>query len=364
MNTSNSASLQLIGIANNLGASVRDCISAFADNLAGGVPGADQCRSMIMADGKGLSISARQETGGWKPAFKLDGSLDSVLAPVAKHLKQLPRGPIMLRAGTGRAVVARQPLPAAAIDVLPAVVRNKVESLAPWPLAEALWGYRVAGKSENGQLLVDVGVVSRKTAFGLLDGLEAAGIKISRFEISPDIHAESGIEIDVHGEDRQKLARRKITLAMTILALVAAGIGGYGAYRAFDTYREASGIDSDLVRLTQSLRDAGATAGTSAQLSEANRLYFRKLESRPAIEILNSLTKLIPDGIWLNALDLDGGQLTISGRGNQVPGVIETLESSVEFKDVNFASATQREPDASADSFAISAVVESKEAQQ
>ncbi len=363
MNTSNSASLQLLGIANRVAANARDCVSALADSLAGTVPAASACQTMIMADGGGLAVAVRGENGNWKNVLRLGEHSGGMASTLQKHLSQLPRGPVMLRTGTGRAVVSRLPLPAAAQDVLPAVVRNKVESLAPWPLAEALWGYRVAGKTEAGQLLVDVGIVSRKTAFGLLHGLENAGVKIARFEINPDAQAGAGIEIDTHGDDRRQVARRKIATAMSVLAVIAAGAAAFGGYQAFRSYSEASALDANIEQLTQSLRGTGTGGAGSAQLTAANTLYTRKQDTRPTLEVLNTLTKLVPDGIWLTTLDLDGGKITLSGRGNQVPGVIGTLENSDTFKDVNFASATQREPDAAADSFAISAAVEGKEAQ-
>jgi Tfp pilus assembly protein PilN len=227
-------------------------------------------------------------------------------------------------------------------------------------LAEALWGYREAGTMEDGHIAVDVGVVSRKTAFGLLRQIEATGIKVQRFEIAPDSETQDGIEIDIHGDDRRKGARRTLKAIMGVVAAAALGVGGYGAYLAYGTYKQSDALTQNIDRLHKSLRGNSATAAGSARLAEANTLYVRKLENRSALEILNTMTELVPDGIWLNTLDLDKNEITIAGRGNEVPGVIATLESSDAFKDVNFASATQREPDATADSFAISAIIETK----
>jgi general secretion pathway protein L len=80
--------------------------------------------------------------------------------------------------------------------------------------------------------------------------------------------------------------------------------------------------------------------------------------------ILNDLTKLVPDGTWLNTIDYENGQVTISGRGTEIPNVIESLEKSDVFSKVNFASATQRDPNLDVDIFSISASIDKQGAKQ
>ena len=362
MSNSNSATVQLLGLGKTLAARAAVNIDAFADAIAGTVPDANACRTLLMAGDNGVAVYVRAASGLWQGIVQVAALDDASLPVLSQHMRGLPAGPMLLRVGAGRAVLNRLSLPAAAAEVLPAVVRNKVESLAPWPLSEALWGYRTADSTENGQIAVDVGIVSRKTAFGLIAALERAGARIGRLEIGGNDDVDDGIEIDVHGEERRGAARRRITTVMSAAAALALLVGATGSFLAFQTQSAFTEAEEQIARLQQSLRGNG-DAAASPRLAEANKLYHRKIESRPAVEVLNTLTGLVPDSIWLSTLELDSGKLTIAGRGNQVPGVIETLESSDTFRDVNFASATQREPDAAADSFAISALVEVKEPQ-
>lgn len=357
MTASNSATLQILGMSNRVSAWAAAAITAFADGLAGAVPAASACSAMLLADENGLSAFARNSSNHWLP---LPGFLSQNAERLKLNLAKLPRGRVLLRAGEGRAVVTRLALPAATRDVLAQVVRNKVESLAPWPVSEVLWGYRIAGAPHGGHIMVDVGIVSRKTAADLLDRLQGAGIRISRFEVGHGAGMPEGIEIDVHGGERRQAMRGRVKSVMSVLTATAVIAGAYGGYLSYKVMADTAEVETAIAGTQALLLNKNASGSASLQLAAANLLYSRKRETRPVLELLNTVTKLVPDGIWLSTFDLDGPVLTIAGRGTEVPAVIETLESSEAFKDVNFASATQREADAATDSFSISAAIEAK----
>lgn len=357
MTTTNSATVQLLGLGNRLGARALEAVTAFADSLAGAVPDAKSCTVMILADDRGFYVHERGASDNWKPGRRLP---DADGPAFARELAQLPRGQTLLRAGSGRSIVTRVALPAATSDVLPQVVRNKVESLAPWPISEVLWGHRLAGPPQGGQLQVDVGIVARKTALALLGKVEATGLKIARFEIGHGNDVSDGIEIDIHGEERRQAMRDRVRMVMSVVIGAALLVGAGGGYLAYRTAAETADIERSINTIQQVLRNKDGTGDASQKLAQANVLHMRKRETRPALELLNTLSKLVPDGIWLSSLEIDRKTVTIAGRGNQVPGVIATLESSDTFSDVNFASATQREAEAATDSFSISATVEAE----
>jgi hypothetical protein len=359
MTASNSATLQIVGLGSRASAWASEAVAVFADSLAGQVPAASACSAMLLADERGLSAYGRNASNQWQP---LPLFMTSNAENLKLDLSRLPKGRVLLRAGEGRAVVTRLTLPATTRDVLAQVVRNKVESLAPWPVSEVLWGYRTVGLPQNGQLMVDVGIVSRRTVADLLSRLGSAGIEVSRFEIGHGADAMEGIEIDVHGEERRQTMRGRVKAVMSLLAGAAVIAGAYGSYLSYKVMSDIAGTEAAISRTQSMLLNKSGNGGASLQLAAANTLHTRKRESRQAIELLNVVTQLVPDGIWLSTFDLDGPILTIAGRGTEVPAVIETFESSEAFKDVNFASATQREADATTDSFSISAVVEAKAA--
>ena len=99
-------------------------------------------------------------------------------------------------------------------------------------------------------------------------------------------------------------------------------------------------------------------------MSEAKKLIQRKRTEQPAIEIIEALTRLVPNDAWLETLDYEGRQLTVVGHGASVPPIVEALEKSGVFSDVNFASPTQHDAVAKVDAFSISASVQPKSVSQ
>ena len=104
---------------------------------------------------------------------------------------------------------------------------------------------------------------------------------------------------------------------------------------------------------SQPTADAG-----SGKVAQAAKAADRKRTELPVMVILNTLTAQVPDNAWLDAVDYADGRLTMAGRGVSISGIIANLESSDIFSNVNFAAPTQRDREANADIFSISALVE------
>ncbi len=357
--TRNSTSLPFFSMGDSVTGWARLCVAQLMDDLAASAATPANCRTMVLAAAGGMEIHQRGGRGSWERTAVLQGPPSGLADALGGHLKGRRRRNVLLRIGLDRAVVQRLKLPAGALEVLPAVIRNKVESLAPWPVNEAMWGHRVVESPRSGQIEVEAAIVSRKAAQALLTTLAEAGIMPDCLEIGPPAPEAEGIAIDFHEAGRSRASRLVVGGVMALAAAGALGISGYGAYLYYQSSAELARIERQIEDLNQSLRGT-AGGGVPGKLAEANQIYMRKTESRPTVAVLNSLTRLLPDGVWLNSLDYGGTQITISGRGDEIPGLIGMLETSEEFSRVNFASATQRDPEAGADSFSISATIDGK----
>jgi hypothetical protein len=96
-------------------------------------------------------------------------------------------------------------LPQQPDEVLRAIVRNKVEGLAPWPLAQCLWGMRastIAGDPQH--VSVEVAVVSRALLDDLAATLRQAGAEVKALSVLlPDGEA---VDIDLGSGDERRTA--------------------------------------------------------------------------------------------------------------------------------------------------------------
>ncbi len=357
---SNSATRQLLNQGNRFGRWMRSCVDRLVEDLAGSVGDSASSRTMVVMGGDGAEIYSRGKAGQREYTARADGSAEEIAVQLKRQIRGSKAQNVLLRVTNDKAVMKEIQLPAGALEVLPAVVRNKIESLAAWPMSEALWGYRVSSPLKSGQFGVTVGVVSRKALNGMLAVLRDAGLKIDYLDIGASPDDPDAIAIDFQSDGRLARARRMVAATMSVLTLLALGTASYGLYLAATAYSELTATQQRSEDLRKALLNRTGAGEAGAKLTEANKLYTRKQEIRPVVVILNDLTKLVPDGTWLNSIDYTGSQVTISGRGTEIPKVIEGLEKSEVFSKVNFASATQRDASLNVDVFSVSATIETK----
>ena len=357
---SNSATRQLFNAGGGFGRWIKSTISALVDDLAGSGGVSSAKRAMVVVSGEGSEIHVRGGQAGRHLAARSAGGLAGLTLLLQRELKGAARHDILLRIGAGMAVSRRVSLPGAALEVLPAVVRNKVESLAPWPLAEVLWGHRIADRSQPGLIEVEVGIVSRKTVDGLLAALREGGASVRYLEVASMIDEGENITIDFLGSGRAGKVRRIVMGAMSVAIVLALGVAAYGVFLAVTAQTQVWAAEQRIADLQQSLLGGRSGGVMNARLREANALYERKKEMLPVVIVLDALTRSVPDGTWLTAIDYAENRITIAGKSSEVAKVIESLDSSDVFAQVNFASATQRDADLDADTFSLSATVEPK----
>lgn len=248
-------------------------------------------------------------------------------------------------------------LPQQPDDVLRAIVRNKVESLAPWPLALCLWGMRASPIPGDPQhVAVEVGVVSRALLDELALTLRQSGSEVKALSVMLPSGDEVAIElgsIDVRRAARLQAVRQARAAAAVVLVL--AGLGLTWVYR---TASEAARLEGETASLMAALRPGGVPVGEPPLVTAANRIYQARRERLSAVAVLEEVSKLLPDTVHLTTLTLEGDQLTIKGQGSGVPGLVQILEASPDFQSVNFAAATELDQDSNADAFSLIATLE------
>ena len=354
---SNSATRQALNSGSRLVAWGGECIGAFLDDLASARAGARNWRAMLIIDGDQADLFARRRGKIVRLAgFASDPA--QIAAGSRKKLWKSERQAVLVRFCGRRAIVKPVTLPAGARNVAAAIIRNKVESLAPWPIEDAIWGYRVAGEPENGQFTIDVGITGRKPLELLIAALTAAGVRLAGLEIAAAADDPDAIAVDFQSGNRRGKARAAVRSAMAGIGFFAAVTGAYGAWQAVMVRSELNGIEARTAQLTAALRAQPVTDFGSGKQGEAEKAVARKRTELPVMLVLNGLTEGVPDSAWLNNVDYADATVTIAGRGVSIPGIIESLESSKLFANVNFAAPTQRDPESNADMFSISASIE------
>ncbi len=86
----------------------------------------------------------------------------------------------------------------------------------------------------------------------------------------------------------------------------------------------------------------------------------QKREHFTVMELLNEVTKLLPDDTWVLQFGRRGAQMTVSGYSGTSSALIAILEGSDMLNQVKFSSPVTADPRVGKERFNISAVVPKK----
>jgi general secretion pathway protein L len=351
-----SATRYLASRSGGLLRAIADSIGAFISDMAAGKKSRSRARATVLVKGQGAEIHDHRKN----TISAYDGDTDGLASFVHGNLPRAARKDVTLRFSSENAIVKHLRLPASAQDVLPAILRNKVESLAPWPLPESLWGYQLGEETAPGEIAVDVGIVSRNTALEAIKLLHHGGAEVQRMEIAP--HASgNAIILDFGRKAREKKLRSIVTSALASLALCALALGGFGTYLAYSNDTENRNLQLELENTKRALQGETATQ-VDVHLATANAIFDEKREAPPFVLLVNELTKAVPDGIWLENINYENGKFLITGRGANPDKLVQSLEASPFFDRTAYASAIQRDAEKGVDVFTIAMAVETREA--
>ncbi len=353
-----SATRYLAARSGGLLRAIAESVNALVSDMSASGSSRKRARAMILVKGQGAEVhDLRKNT-----VAGYDGESDVLVDFVFSNLPRSARKDVTLRFSGEHAIVKHLRLPSAAQDVLPAILRNKVESLAPWPLQESLWGYRVSDNAAPGEISVIVGIVSRKNAHHTVKQLHKGGVEIHRMEVAGP-HSGNDIILDFGKETREKRLRSIVTSAMASLALCATALGGFGSYLAISNDKAIQDVRTDMDRTRLALQGVGAVS-QDVRLAGANAIFEDKQKSPPFVVLLDELSKAVPDGIWLENINLENGKLLVTGRGVYPDKLVQSLEVSPFFAKVSFASAIQRDAENGTDVFTMAMEVEQHAAGQ
>lgn len=330
-------------------------VRAFVDELAAG-------RMLVATPAGVLRISAsgvealRKTVAGEERLLTVPGRPQEAVKTAAAELARELGSACLLDVTADLAVQGQMVLPAESDDVLQAILRNKVESIAPWPLGQSLHGQRIMPLAEDPRRVgADVAVVSRHLLEEIAGHLAAAGTRVKGATVELASGERAPMSFGA-GEDRADAQRRAVHIASGF-AVAAAALTGLGMLLVLHGYGQLAAVRAETAELTASL-SAGQGGGAQSQLGAANLLHERRRQRLPAIAILDQLSAALPETAWLVSLSLEDTKLELKGKGRNVPALIEAIEKAEAFSNVNFSSATQLDAEQNAEEFAISASID------
>jgi general secretion pathway protein L len=104
---------------------------------------------------------------------------------------------------------------------------------------------------------------------------------------------------------------------------------------------------------TQATSVRRALDTSEAALTEIDQLQRLKLATTPTVEVIDALTKLLPNSVWLTDLRLENGVLDITGLAKSGAGLLPLFEHSPLFADAGLASGVNFDPQENKERFSL-----------
>ncbi len=252
---------------------------------------------------------------------------------------------LVLRLAANAGLICQDVLPGRAAGELQPILANRIDMLTPWSAEDAVFTCWNPQRRGDGRLAVTV-AVARKAA------VEAALASLRGFDLVPDIvdfvvdAPTSPPRFDLlrpPPESRVPAVLRGTAVAALGLLALAAVRGGFELADLEDRIAarqlRLEEMRRELAGRLEAVRQQGPAVSATGLLLELRR------ERTSPLRLLDAMTRLLPDQVWLESLQLRGRSVAIGGIAEDTAVLARLFERSPDFTDLRFtAPAVRVEP--------------------
>ncbi|MDY0205311.1 MAG: PilN domain-containing protein [Pseudomonas sp.] len=276
-------------------------------------------------------------------ALAADGAFNADL------LRDVKASQLQLHALLPEALVMRKriTLPRVARNNLRSVVSYQVARLTPFSADQVFFDVlEVWTPNPNLQTIEVEFVAALKTEVQpWIDHIERlSGLTVARLTVAPTEQLLKPHAINLFGQQRTRnawwlrLSRNSVLLAALLTLLLVTAVLPVFKLHSLVLERKA-----EMRTLSASVTDLQEKREIlDHDLVALNYVLVQRASNRTLSIIIEELTRLVPDEIFINSVSIEGQKLAISGMGTGVVDLIELLNSSPLFKDARFTASITR----------------------
>lgn len=251
--------------------------------------------------------------------------------------------PLVLRLAPDLGLMTFDRLPQAARKELRRIVANRLDGLTPWNAETACFDLPSVGRTADGMLDIELAVAPRRT-------VDRAIAALARLDLEPDIvdladaadrHAPPTHDLGHAGRTRRLPGYVPLLGGFLLFAGLAAGIFAFfdlQARRAVLAQRQGYAL-----MLEQRLADLPELrTRIDALRNESRAVLDRHLAVPSALVTIETLSRVLPDTVWIENLTLSERQVSLSGYSTDATQLPSLLEASTVFTAARFASPSER----------------------
>jgi general secretion pathway protein L len=239
-----------------------------------------------------------------------------------------------------KVLAKRIALPAAAEENLREVLGFEMDLHTPFEASEVYYDYTVVGRdSARQQVTVDLVYAPRDVVDALVDSTASLGMKTDILTCRRRDNANLQ-PVNLLPQELRRTRRidvRSVNLALT--ALLAVLLVAAITIPIVQKNRAIEAVETQLQAAAAEARDGAELRRNLEKMAEASQfLAGKKASDVMIVEVIDEISRILPDNTWIARLDLSGTELQIQGQSSASSSLIKIIESSPWFEDVRFAS--------------------------
>ncbi len=285
----------------------------------------------LLLDQQGETLTLRRQRGSQPP-----GGAEPLAPGDAAKLAALPCDEIVLRLGSDTVLVKEITLPAKAANSLAALIPFELERLSPLPPEQLAYDFLPLEKrGESLRVLLQLAPKESLRA-----ALQALGFTPDRVIGGTDpLLLQSRLNLLPMAERpaKRRSWTTRILWGIALLALLAALAAPFAHLLV---QRQAT--QQQIAALKQQVAAKPQTDPRQSERLAA--LAAARMHYGHATMLLEELSRLLPDEVWLTQLNLADGQLEIEGLAQAAAPLVGLIEASPVFGRVRFLTPLTRDP--------------------
>ncbi|MBI1733227.1 MAG: PilN domain-containing protein [Gammaproteobacteria bacterium] len=260
---------------------------------------------------------------------------------------------VVVRIPSSRVLCKPLVLPLAAEGNLRKVIAFDMDRQTPFTEEKVWFDCRIiAREPEQDRLRVELLVARRDYLEPLQDRISRWGLRPDRVTVPDDAVEWNLLPMERRPAPAPMVSARTRRLFWLLLASLLAALYLPPAHQAWRV-RE---LETRIGALRPQAEQARSLMEEHNLLLARPRFLAATLGTRVAvIDLLRELTVALPDNTWVSQMSIRGDRIELQGESEAAGAIIELLDRSRHFRDVQFASATTRSSATQRDRFHVSA---------
>ena len=250
------------------------------------------------------------------------------------------------------------PLPAAAEPRLREVLAFELDRQTPFTADQVTYQGRVLSRDPaTQQMQVELWVLPRSRLDAELRALGPFGEGLAGIDVVAPDGTRHGLDLlPVSGQVRRMDAAARLNAALAAVAVVclfgALAMALHNRGVRLEAFKREVAAANDAARQARIVRNQLETSAAAA-----NFLATRRAEAPTMLEVLDDLTRRIPDDTSLDKLAINDGKLVVVGQSRAAPALVGLLQESPGLRSPALSGAVQADPRTGRDRFTLTAQV-------